>query len=60
MCCGTATATHLHEQGVDLRVRALVGHANIQTTARYVRASTKLIEKTPSPLDLLPNFRTSE
>jgi len=50
-------ATHLHEEGVDLRiVQALLGHANIQTTARYVRASTKLIEKAPSPLELLPNF----
>ena len=50
-------ATHLHEEGVDLRVlQALLGHANMQTTARYVRASTKLIEKTPSPLELLPNF----
>jgi integrase/recombinase XerD len=50
-------ATHLHEQGVELCVlQALMGHANVQTTARYVRASTKLIEKTPSPLDLLPHF----
>ena len=50
-------ATHLHEEGVELRVlQSLLGHANIQTTARYVRVSTKLIEKTPSPLELLPNF----
>jgi integrase/recombinase XerD len=50
-------ATHLHEAGAELpELQALLGHAHLQTTARYVRASTKRIEKTPSPLELLPNF----
>jgi site-specific recombinase XerD len=51
-------ATHLLEQGTDVRVlQALLGHASIQSTARYARVTDKLVRQTPSPLDLLPQRR---
>jgi integrase/recombinase XerD len=51
-------ATHLLEQGTDVRVvGALLGHASLQSTARYARVTEKLVRETPSPLDLLPQRR---
>jgi integrase/recombinase XerD len=51
-------ATHLLEEGTDVRiVSVLLGHASIQSTARYARVTEKIVRQTPSPLDLLPRNR---
>jgi site-specific recombinase XerD len=51
-------ATHLLEHGTDVRVvGVLLGHASLQSTARYGRVTEKLVRQTPSPLDLLPQRR---
>lgn len=45
-------ATHLLEQGIDIRViQVLLGHAKLDTTALYARVATNTIRAVMSPLD---------
>ena len=54
-------ATHLLEQNVDVRIiQVLLGHAKLDTTARYAQVATNIIREVMSPLDRLTPLRPKE
>jgi site-specific recombinase XerD len=47
-------ATHLLEQGVDIRIiQDLLGHRHISATTRYARVALNTVRRIQSPLELL-------
>jgi integrase/recombinase XerD len=51
-CIGTGQARSFATHLLEIRIiQALLGHRNVNTTARYAQVATSTIRGTPSPLD---------
>ncbi len=54
-------ATHMLENGTDIRIiQALLGHSQIDTTARYAAVSPNAVAGARSPLDRLGQPRQTK